>query len=165
MKIYIKSASEAEEARKNRTSEDKAAVEVMKSNEAVQNDPLVAIFWYDTDTDELFGVKSTVASQIEWYHSTQWNQDVRTEPRLHKQVWQKEYFKGKDKRFQGDYTLVPRGRVFEFKGEGFRVYTGDWIDSYPQAKQCILDEFELPKNTKFIKDVHWDIGHGWSDEF
>lgn len=165
MKLYVKSASEADDARKNRTSEDMSAVEVMKSNEKIQDDPLVAIFWYDADNDELFGVKSTIASQIGWYHSNQWNHDVKTEPRLHKQIWQKEHFKGKDRRFNGDHTLVPRGRVFEFKEEGFRVYTGDWIDNYPQVKQYILDEFELPENTKFIKDIHWDIGHGWSDEF
>ena len=22
-----------------------------------------------------------------------------------------------------------------------------------------------PKDTKFEKDIHWDIGHGFSDEF
>lgn len=165
MKLYIKSKDEVTNSQIHRSDIDKSAIEVMLDNESIQDDPLVGIFWYDIDNDELFGVKSTIASKLDWYHSTQWNQLVKTEPRLHKQIWQKEYFKGRDKRFTGDYSLIPRGRIFEFKDIGFRVYTGDWIDDYPEVKQQILEEFELPDSTEFVKDVHWDIGHGWSDEF
>ena len=54
----------------------------------------------------------------------------------------------------------------EFQNDGFRVYTGKWINDYPQAKEQILEEFQLPKDqTKFFIDSHWDIGHGWSQEF
>ena len=61
---------------------------------------------------------------------------------------------------------VPRGRVFEFKNEGFKVYTGKWIDNYPQVKDLIIEEFQLPKeDTEFRQDYHWDIGHGWINEF
>ena len=146
--------------------ETNAAKAVMVDNEKYQDDPYVGIFWYDTKENELFGVKSTLAREARWYTSHQFNTTVRTETRLHKQVWQKEFFKRKDKRFQGDYTQVPRGRIFEFKNDGFKVFTGSWINDYPECKNLIMYEFQLPENnTKFVQDEHWDIGHGWSDEF
>lgn len=149
-----------------RDNNTKAAIELMKFNEQFQNDPRVGIFWYDVAKNELFGVRMTHADDTKWYHSSQFNTDVRTEKDLHQNVWKKEFYRGKDKRFKGDHTLVPRGRVFEFKDDGFKVYTGGWIDEYPEAKELILDMFELPaNNTEFVQDSHWDIGHGWSQEF
>lgn len=165
MKWYIKSSAQADMERGMRGTDAKAAMDAMYSNNAHQDDPEVAMFWYDPEEDELFGIKSTLATDLNWYRSNQWNIDIRTDKHLHKNIWQKEYFRGKDKRFQGDHTLMPRGRVFEFRGQGFKVFTGDWIDDYPQAKQMILDEFNLPEDTEFVKDIHWDIGHGFSDEF
>ena len=61
--------------------------------------------------------------------------------------------------------MKPRGRVFEFKDEGFIVFTGSWINDYPEAKDEIIYEFQLPADTKFVQDEHWDLGHGWSNEF
>ena len=150
---------------KDRTVYENAAIDAMKHNMQYQEEPLVGIFWYDAEKDELFGVKSTQAREATPYRSNTFSTEVKTEARLHRQVWQKEYFRGKDKRFRGDHTLIPRGRIFEFVGEGFRVYTGSWIEEYPHVKNMILDEFELPKdNTEFVQDIHWEIGHGWSDE-
>ena len=35
-----------------------------------------------------------------------------------------------------------------------------------EAIDEIILEFQLPKeNTEVIKNKHWDLGHGWSDEF
>ena len=48
---------------------------------------------------------------------------------------------------------------------GFKVFTGSWIKKFPECKTLIIDEFQLPNNVEFIQDEHWDIGHGWSDEF
>ena len=45
------------------------------------------------------------------------------------------------------------------------MYTGDWMDDYPKVKNLILVEFNLPEDTKFVKDRHCDLDHGWSDEF
>ena len=165
MKKYIKSSEQADIERASRESDAKSAMEIMYSNDKYQNDPEVAMFWYDPEEDELFGIKSTLATDLNWYHSNQWDMDIRTDKHLHKNIWQKEYFRSKDKRFQGDHTLMPRGRVFEFKDQGFKVFTGDWIDEYPEVKQMIIDEFNLPEDTEFVKDVHWDIGYGFSDEF
>ena len=82
----------------------------------------------------------------------------------HKDIWAKEFRRNKDSRFVGDYTQIPRGRVCEYKDKGFVVYVGDWIDNYPEAKSEILFEFNLPETTTFVKDIHWNLGHGWSDE-
>ncbi len=55
----------------------------------------------------------------------------------------KNHFKGIDSRFNGDDKSVPRGRVFQFEKDGFVVFTGSWINDYPEAKETILFEFEL----------------------
>lgn len=137
--------------------------EIMASNNQYADDPYVGIFWYDTENDELFGVKSTLAEDVQFSHSSLFDANARTCRPLHYKVWDREYHRGKDPRFRGDYTKVPRGRVFEVEGSGFIVCVGNWINEYPSAKQLIIDEFQLPDDTEFRIDVHWDLGHGWSD--
>lgn len=143
-----------------------ALKELMASNISKQDNGEVGIFWYDPEKDELFGVKSADVDDVKFYNSSLFNNvEVKTCRPLHYKVWEREYYRGKDKRFQGDYTLVPRGRVFYVKAQGFVVVVGDWIDTYPGAKEIILSEFNLPTDTVFKKDSHWNIGHGWSDKF
>lgn len=143
-----------------------ALKELMAENIQHQDDSEVGIFWYDPENDELFGVKSADVNDVPFYKSNLFNsKEVKTCRPLHYKVWEKEYYRGKDKRFRGDYTLVPRGRVFFIKDEGFVVVVGDWINEYPQAKPLILEEFNLPENTEFMVDIHWSLGHGWSDKF
>lgn len=139
--------------------------DLMDANIAYQDDGEVGIFWYDPTSEELFGVKSADVNDVPFYKSTIFNTEVKTCRPLHFKVWEREYYRGKDKRFSGDYTKVPRGRVFYVKDAGFVVVVGDWIDSYPEAKPIILAEFNLPSDTKFKQDEHWNIGHGWSDKF
>ena len=133
------------------SSEDiNALKELMAENIQYQDDEEVGIFWYDPENDELFGVRSADVNDVPFYKSNLFNgKEVKTCRQLHYKVWEKEYYRGKDKRFQGDYTLVPRGRVFFIKDEGFVVVVGNWIDKYPQAKPLILFEFNLPKDTEF----------------
>ena len=150
----------------NRTNLANSAIEVMKQSFSVQDDPMVGCFWYDPKANELYGVSATLAQDVPFYSSAQFNAEVKTGRQLHEKIWQKEFYRGKDVRFRGDYTKKPRGRVFEFKDVGFVVFTGEWINQFPEAKQLILDEFQLPQDkTEFRVDSHWDIGHGWSDEF
>ena len=138
---------------------------IMKENNDFVGDPCVGIFWYDTENDELFGVRSNIAEDIPYHKEVGTDREIRTTKFMHYAVWQKESNKGKDKRFQTmNYTKVPRGRVFEVKNQGFEVYTGKWIEQYPDCKQLIIDEFDLPQDTEFIIDTHWDLGHGWSDK-
>lgn len=143
-----------------------AAIEVMIDSFNEQEEPMVGPFWYDPDKQEIYGQVVALAKDRPFYYSHSWKKEVRTGSALHKSIWEREYFRHKDKRFSGDYTQRPRGRVFEFKNEGFKVFVGKWINKYPEAKEEILFEFQLPKDkTEFVIDEHWDIGHGWSQEF
>lgn len=146
--------------------ENNAVIDTMIQSFDLQNEPMVGCFWYDPIKKELYGVSSTLAQDVPFYKSDYFDSRVRTGRQLHQSIWKKEFYRGKDKRFTGDYTLKPRGRVFEIENKGFVVFTGDWIDKYSEVKDLILFEFQLPTNkTEFKKDEHWDIGHGWSQEF
>ena len=143
-----------------------AAIEVMIDSFDEQNEPMVGPFWYDPIKKEVYGQVIALAKDRPFYYSHSWKKEVRTGSALHKSIWEREFFRHKDKRFSGDYTQKPRGRVFEFKEEGFKVFVGEWINQYPEAKDEILFEFQLPRDkTEFVIDEHWDIGHGWSQEF
>lgn len=62
--------------------------------------------------------------------------------------------------------MKPRGRVFEFKDEGFKICVGNWINDNPEAIDEIMFEFQLDKNkTKVLIDEHWDLGRGWSNDY
>lgn len=143
-----------------------SAYDIMNVNEEYQDEPYVGAFWYDPNNNELYGVKASPANDVAYYKSKQWGVNVRTGRALHKDIWNKEFRRKKDKRFSGNYTLKPRGRVFQFEDSGFVVFTGSWILEYPEAKEEIMIEFQLPEDcTEFRVDTHWDIGHGWSNEF
>ena len=142
--------------------------EVMANNNQYQDDPMVGIFWYDVEEQDLFGVYSVDASHEDFYFSEGFNANVRTCNRMHYAMWQKYKNKyantKKGEIYKQEYNQVPRGRVFEIEDEGFVVCVGKWINDYPEAKSLILDEFQLPDNTEFLIDSHWDLGHGWSDK-
>ena len=144
----------------------RAAIDAMKANMDSQNDVMLGPFWYDVKINKLHGIRGTYAEDCRWYNSPQFQQKVETGRHLHDAVWKKEYTRVEDKRFRGDHTKVPRGRVFQFEDGRYKVFTGSWIDDYTQAKELIIDEFQLLKElTDFIYDNHWDIGHGWLQEF
>ena len=139
---------------------DAAAVECMKiiNGNVDQDGPLVGIFWYDTEKEELFGVHNSLASNYVGVPSSSIDLEhllttVTTDRRTHRSTWNKEAKKGKDKRFSGEYENTPRGRVVQFYGpkQGYRyaVFTGKWIKEHPDAKEKILWEFQLPENTEF----------------
>ena len=139
--------------------------DLMLENEKYDGEPSVGIFWYDVNKNELFGVYKTLALDTQFNYSTYFNKNIRTCRKLHYQIWKKEQQRKKDSRFLGDYTIIPRGRIFEIENEGFIVCVGDWITKHPEAKQEIIYEFDLPEDkTEFLVDSHWDIGHGWSDK-
>ena len=139
-------------------------ITMMADNFGVQDSPKVGFFWYDIAENELFGVVKYLAMEIPFNMKGR-----KTARMLHKDYWYKESKRaaasGKPTRFTGDYTLIPRGRIFEVEGEGFVVLTGSWIDEYPLAKDLIVEEFDLQDvHVEFVHDEHWDIGHGWSEE-
>ena len=65
--------------------------------------------------------------------------------------------------WQGDYTQVPRGRVFQYPSGDMVVVVGSWIDEYPALCQLIRIEFDLPDDAVFMVGEHWELGHGWSE--
>jgi hypothetical protein len=143
--------------------ESDALMDSMRANFCNQNDAKVGIFWYDAEANELFGIHSIQADELSFDGNGR-----KTVRALHKTVWQKEKnkaeAKGIDSIYQGDYTQVPRGRVWQRETDGaFYVTIGKWINEYPQAKGLIAEEFDLPDSTEFVYDRHWDIGHGWNE--
>lgn len=149
----------------NRDDNTQNAINLMIEDMDYQDEPLVGIFWYSVQDNELFGVVNSPAMDLAWRTSGSFKADIKTDRRLHQDVWKKHHYRN-EPRFAHNYMYTPRGRVFEFKDDGFKVYTGRWIEEYPQAKDLIIKEFQLPKDkTEFVQDSHWDIGHGWSQEF
>ena len=144
-----------------------AFISLMKANNEFVDEPNLGIFFYDPEKEELFGVKSCLASDVKFGYSQDFGGNVRTCRAEHYQIWKKEKYRGKDLRFQvPNYTLIPRGRIFEEEGKGFFVCVGSWINDHPQAKKEILLEFDLPEDkTEFRINPHWEIGHGWGDTY
>lgn len=142
--------------------------EHLQAEEAMRNDttfePQIGIFWYSPERDELFGVQSIAESDLK-------EMGRSTFTKRHDQVWKKEHARALAKNdvnspfFKGSNGYhIPRGRIF-LKEDGYSVALGKWINDYPQAKDLILEEFNLPENkTEFTYDEHWDIGHGWSGD-
>ena len=83
--------------------------------------PSVGIFWYDTQEHTLFGVCKKELTPREVEEAADNGVPFINYPKLHRQVWAKEYFRAqaqhKDTKFKGDYTQVPH---FEF------VYDEHW---------------------------------------
>lgn len=137
--------------------------EAMMENFDTQDEPEVGIFWYSPRENELFGVRSAGVDDVAFFKSSLFSNRVKTCRPLHSSVWKRE--SRTNRKFQGDYTQVPRGRVFYVENEGFVVMVGSWINDYPQCKDLVLNTFNLPDDTSFEIDSHWELGHGWSDEF
>ena len=139
--------------------------ELMIENNQYQDDPYVGIFWYDVNEHDLFAVCSTMARDTQFSDVKIFDEKARTCRQLHYRVWEKNKRKTNGQIYKQDYTLVPRGRVFELESGKFIVCCGKWIEKHPEAKELIIDEFQLPEdNTEFKVDIHWEIGHGWSDD-
>jgi len=151
--------------------ERQMAIDAMSDNFDIQNNPEVGIFWYDEAEDELFGVNKAFASELRFNQNGYKNLGI-----LHKDWWQKQRNRAKHKKkplgiFGKDYTQVPRGRIWQKKaGEKviFQMMCGKWIEDYGRERMesIVREEFNL-QNVPFeiVVDAHWDIGHGWSQEF
>jgi hypothetical protein len=144
--------------------ERKAVIEAMSDNFDFQDEPKVGIFWYDEKNDELFGVSKINAGDLRFNSN-----GLKTISVLHKAWWQKEknkaLSKGKDPGiFKRDYTQIPRGRIFETKNGLFQLMCGSWINDH--VADLVKEEFDL-QNAPFEVNIdeHWEIGHGWNEEF
>ena len=137
----------------------------MEANRGHGDDPKVGIFWYNPSWNELFGI---VSHPVRDYTRANASDGRITCSELHEDVWRKEYNRQKfhgdgSGPFIGPYENKPRGRVFySMDTDSYIVTAGHWLEEYPQAKELILEEFDLPREkTVFQYAIHWDIGHTW----
>ena len=129
--------------------------------------PSVGIFWYDPEDRGLFGVYKKEVTPREVEEAADKGIPFINYPRLHRQIWAKEYFKAQAKhvetKFKGDYTQIPRGRVV-WNIDKFIVLVGHWAEPIlDELTELIEKEFSLPY-FEFVYDEHWDLGHGWSGD-
>lgn len=130
------------------------------------DDPYVGIFWLNPKRMELFGIDKIEASHAPVVAG---KKSIR---KLHQDFWAKKYYRAvaanaKESIYfeYKNYTLIPRGRIFQFVEDGrFEVFVGNWIKDYNESKirELIEDEFNLT-DFEFHIDEHWDIGRGWSE--
>jgi hypothetical protein len=144
--------------------ERQEVIHSMSDNFEAQEDPRVGIFWYEPEDDELFGVTSAGVSELSFDAHGR-----KTVKILHKTWWKKQQEKARAKgqltaKFMKDYTQTPRGRVFQQESGLFELMCGSWISDH--IIDLVKDEFNLQDASLEVKvDVHWEIGHGWSEEF
>ena len=127
------------------------------------NEPKVGIFWIDKENLP-FEVHSVPVSQ-----GFQTTDNLITIGILHKNVWKEEY---NDRKYHhkeigiyaAPYSDIRRGRIFFNKTKNqYEIMTGSWVTDEILAE--IIRKFNLPKNSVNIIDEHWEIGHGYSDEY
>lgn len=151
---------------KQMSQEDYAqSIRLMEANRGHADDPKVGIFWYNGAWKELFGV---VSHPVRDYSKANASDGRITCSEMHEDVWKKEYNRQKyhgdgSGPFIGPYENKPRGRVFYLMDEDrYVVAVGKWLEEHPEAKDLILEEFDLPADkTTFEYAVHWDIGQTW----
>ena len=129
--------------------------------------PCVGIFWYDPEEKNFFGVHKKEITPVMVEEAANKGIPFINYPRLHRQIWMKEYFKAQAKheetKYKGDYTQVPRGRV-AWNIDKFIVLVGHWAEPIlDELTELIEQEFSLPY-FEFVYDPHWDLGHGWSGD-
>ena len=143
------------------------AMRLMQSNRGKGDEPMVGIFWYSPQRNDLFGVRSHRVSDYSKANSRSDFGSVSCSE-MHEDVWKKEYHRQKYKNggvgpFTGAYEMTPRGRIFYNPDtEVFTIAVGSWVEQYPQAIPLILDEFNLKGTAYVVKTAHhWDIGQKW----
>ena len=145
--------------------ERKNVISAMSDNFDKQDKPKVGIFWYNCENNELFGVSKINAEELMFN-----NNGLKTIGLLHKDWWKKErdklFYRKKPLGIYGtDYTQIPRGRIFQREKDGvFQLMCGNWITD--EIENLVKLEFDL-NNVPFerVIDTHWDLGHGWSEEY
>ncbi|MDR0551343.1 MAG: hypothetical protein LBG72_04925 [Spirochaetaceae bacterium] len=136
---------------------------VMMEYAELEEEPKLGIFWYDDKEKRLFGVTKQEACDINFSGS----QNLKTVRSLHKTWWNRQrqlLLQGKinDKVYYRDYTLVPRGMIFQDRQGKFFVMCGSWMND--EILSLVKNEFFLDNvELEVVIDEHWELGHGWSE--
>ena len=121
---------------------------LMKTINIAEENPSVGIFWYDSGSHSLFGVRKqeVTPSQIETAACD--GLPFIIYPETNEEVWQQE-------KFPGDYTRTPRGRV-SWVVNRFVILVGSWARPIEDELTTLLQaEFSLPA-LELVFDEHWD---------
>ena len=143
-------------------------LKLMESNLKDSDKPCVGMFWYSPARVECFGVVKAKEGDDNYVKSGV--KGMCTCKELHEYYWKREYHRYKYhpelgvNLFIGSYVDKPRGRIFYNIEENlYYIMTGSWINDYPEARECILREFNLNGfQYTFQQSRHWDIGVGFN---
>lgn len=118
----------------------------MEANRGHADDPKVGIFWYDSARKQLFGTVSRIILEYIRANATGWVSCSETHEAVLQEFLERQARHGDIEGplyfFNEDY---PKGRVFyQMDEDHFVVAVGKWIEDYPEAKDLILEEFDLP---------------------
>ena len=119
----------------------------MKTINIAEENPSVGIFWYDSASHSLFGVRKqeVTPSQIETEACD--GLPFIIYPETNEEVWQQE-------KFPGDYARTPRGRV-SWVINKFIVLVGEWARPVEAELSLLVEnEFALPC-FEFVFDRHF----------
>lgn len=149
-------------------SDEDNMMEAMRANMDRQENPKVGIFWYQQVAKRLFGVIAVDKDSIK---KPNVGGGLITCYELHKDVWKKRFREQKYKNngvgpYTGDYKDHARGRVFYNPNiDTYQIGVGSWINDNPEAKEMILEEFNLQNQKyEFKIIIHWEIGMGWENQ-
>lgn len=150
------------------TTDEENMMAAMRVNLDKQDNPKVGIFWYQQTGKRLFGVIAVDKDSIK---KPNVGGGLITCFELHKDVWKKRFREQKYKNngvgpYTGDYKDHARGRVFYNPNtDVYQIGVGSWINESPEAKDMIIEEFNLQNQKyEFKIIIHWEIGMGWENQ-
>lgn len=160
--------SQGIEVESNSSTDEENMMAAMRANLDKQDNPKVGIFWYQQIAKRLFGVIAVDKDSIK---KPNVGGGLITCYELHKDVWKKRFREQKYKNngvgpYKGDYKDHARGRVFYNPNtDTYQIGVGSWINESPEAKEAIIEEFNLQNQKyEFKIIIHWEIGMGWENQ-
>lgn len=124
-------------------------VEVPVREFKIGENPSVGIFWYDSASHSLFGVRKQEVAPAQIEMAACDGLPFIIYPETNEEVWTQEMF-------PGDYARTPRGRV-SWVVNRFVVLVGSWARPIEDELIVLLRaEFSLPA-LELVFDEHWDV--------
>ncbi len=123
----------------------------LSSSKVMNNraNPSVGIFWYDTASRSLIGVRKQEVTPAQIETAACDGLPFIIYPETNEEAWQRE-------KFPGDYSRTPRGRV-SWSVNRFVVLVGSWARPIEDELTALLQaEFSLPA-LELVIDEHWDV--------